>query len=100
MKRDPKEEYIKRYMKSIKIKKNYPRLYWRKCERCGMEYVKEPMLESFSLLSPNHDIIVTHCVCTNCFKNEETFKTWLQDVGLLYRKETVASLYEARRYFH
>ena len=38
MRRDPEEQYIKKKMDSITVKKIYPRFLYHRCNKCGFEY--------------------------------------------------------------
>lgn len=99
MKRDPKEEYINYYNNSIKIKKIYPLLFWKKCERCGMEYIREPMYKCDSIALPDLPVDMVHYGCTNCFNNQWQFKNWLQKAHKLKDRQTLEDRYRVSLFF-
>ena len=94
MKRDPKQTYIENHMKSISVNKIFPFLFYCKCEKCGMEYIREPMYECSSkdwLLGKYHYVRG----CTNCFSNKKVFTEWLQDNDYLYTEEYLSKKWDS-----
>lgn len=85
MKRDPKENYVKRHMNSINVRKIKP-IFYCKCVKCGMEYKRETMYEC-SFLDDWFEYTVEKTGCTECFSSKYDFLKWLQNKNILYTEE-------------
>lgn len=85
MRRDPKQHYIDEYMKSVRVKRIFPLLFHYKCNKCGMEYIREPMYEGSELDCVGEKEYIRGC--SHCFYSKDQFRTWAQDNGYLYTEE-------------
>ena len=94
MQRDPKEKYITVRLNSIKVQKIIPIFKWITCEKCGIEYTREPIYKCTykNLFFPDENDV--HFGCTHCFSQENDFKTWLEGIGRLYTREFLTGNYE------
>ncbi len=96
MKRDPEEQYIKKKMASITVKKIYPRFFYHRCIKCGFEYKKEPMykcnLDDRILI----DVTYTYYGCNHCFDSKAQFIKYLQDSGITYTEKSLRDTYRCR----
>lgn len=95
MKRNPKRQYIEDRLKSIKVKKFRPLLFFTRCCCCGYEYKYEPMFEcGFDdvCIGRYRNYIYG---CTNCFSSTNDFRSYLEKNDKLYTEKTLNELFEA-----
>ena len=86
MKRDPNEAASKYFQTkrewkaSIKSSMIKPKWFWKKCDKCRMEYKKEPMYHIKYNEFPCKTIhSVRHIYgCIHCFSNIEDFKAYCE----------------------
>lgn len=93
MKRDPKEQYIKKKMKSITFKKIHPRFFYHKCNKCGFEYKKELMYKCSLNDRVLENVTYTYYGCTHCFSSLIQFTKYLQDSGMIYTEKSLKDTY-------
>lgn len=93
MRRDPIEKEKIEYMKNIIIRKIHPRFFYHRCSKCGYEYKNETMFEC-STSDPPFSWTLYYEGCKPCFKDEDTFRKWLEETGRLQTYESYKTLIE------
>lgn len=99
MERNPMDMTKKRYYNAIHAKKIRPRIFWTQCECCGKEYRRTPMFrieKGYLALDMRH----SYYGCTNCFKDMNAFRSWLEKTGRLISEDDFAFLEEVKQDGH
>lgn len=94
MKRNPEEQFIKEKISSIKVKKIYPRFFFRRCNKCGFEYKKEYVYKCSLNDRVLENITYTYYGCNHCFDSKELFIKYLRDAGIIYTEESLRNIYQ------
>lgn len=78
MQRNPYDVDEINYMKNIRSKKIRPRFSYLPCEKCGMEFKKEPMFQT-EAKSYKFTFYHTYYGCSHCFATTEDFRHYLEE---------------------
>lgn len=80
MKRNPNIKILNDYLATISIKKIRPRVFYKKCCRCGMEYKREPMYRlsyyPFAFFTEHEHTVYG---CSHCFDSQEDFVKYAKE---------------------
>lgn len=96
MMRNPEIREQKRSQKRMKFRQITPKIFYRECVKCGMEYKLEPVWECREKVRydflPGSEIYRYHG-CKNCFSDIKSFRDYLtsQKYIIMQAEETVAN---------
>lgn len=79
MKRNPREEFIKDIRNRSKARKIYPKFFYQKCDKCGMEFKFETMYE---YVTPSLIFSNVRCYtygCTECYPSFAQFENEMKN---------------------
>jgi hypothetical protein len=79
MMRNPEIHEQKKLQKRIRFRQVTPKIFYRECEKCGMEYKLEPMWECREKVQYHNELseIWHHYGCRHCFPSIKDFHDYL-----------------------